>query len=273
MNTHIRKITIVLAALLLFAPSMASALDIPLVDLRIGLRGGPNVNILPEVDENDPEPVYPGFAGIGWFIGGALSFDYLSIIGISIELLYSNEQATGSAEYDEDLGTDQKKEESEFILSNTALHLPIYIRAQVPGGVARPFVHVGVDFAFNRSNHDLTVEQRGDAPPFDGTCDPSIPTIDQPGQTPCEVDPFPDRLYVVDGVDSSTSVLVGLGLDIDVGPVTIPIEFRGLIRPSFDSSITERTVIDTSGDFVTYRYENEWQYQVFVLFGVNYVIF
>lgn len=247
-------------AAVLASASAASALDIPLHDLRIGIRGGPNVNIITEVSESDPTPVYPGFVGIGWFIGGAISYDWMDIVGLTIEVLYSSESASGTAEWDDDVGSDNKKEESDFTLSASAIHLPIYVRGQIPGGVARPFLHVGVDLVLSRSNHDMTVEQGGDAPPFTEGCTPGV-----------DCDPFPSQNFQVDGINSETLFLLGLGIDIDVGAVTIPIEFRGLFNFGQGDSINDRTTSTQGGP--PYSYTNDLSYQVMVLFGANYVIF
>jgi hypothetical protein len=251
----------------LMSAGAASALDIPLHDLRIGIRGGPNINIITEVSEDDPDPVYPGFVGIGWFIGGALSYDFMDIVGLTIEVLYSSERASGSAEFSDDVGppgsSDLKKEQSDFTLEASAVHLPIYVRGQIPGGVARPFLHVGVDLVLSRSSHAMSVERRGDAPPFTPGCTPGV-----------DCDPFPPQNYEVNGIDSQTFFLLGVGIDIDVGPVTIPIEFRGLFNFGHGDSIRDRTRSLGQGEAgERYAYNNDLTYQVMVLFGVNYVIF
>ncbi|MBN1946419.1 MAG: hypothetical protein JW797_12140 [Bradymonadales bacterium] len=249
-----------MATLLCISSTFGWAFDIPLHDLRVGVRGGPNVNILPDVGEEDPTPVYPGFVDIGWFIGGSLAYDFRDFVGIEIEFLYSREVARGTVEYDRDVGTDRKKEESEFGLEATALHLPVLVRGQIPLGVARPFLHLGADFVLKRSDHAMSVTPRGDAPPYTDGCSPGI-----------DCDPFPAFDYAVNPVDSSILLLVGFGLDIDVGAATIPVEIRALIKPGLGDSITDRTVTQTASP--TYLYNNEWQYQVLVLFGANYVIF
>ena len=237
----------------------AFALDIPFIDLRIGVRAGPSLSIISQVAEEDPEPVYPGFFGVGWAVGGALSVDYLSIVGLNIEFIYSRDSATGSVEFDDDLGEDSKKETSDFTLEASQMHLPIYVRGQIPAGVARPFVNVGIDLVFNRTDGDMIVEQGGDAPAYDGVCEPGV-----------ECDPFPQRLYGVEEVDSELFILVGLGLDIEIGPVDVPIEMRGLIRPGFSDSVNDRTVtVDGAPQFL---YQNEWEYQIQILFGINYRI-
>lgn len=255
-------LALIVAALVLGGPVSASALNIPLIDLRVGVRGGANVNILPDVDEPDQAGlVYPGFLGLGWVVGGGISFDYMDIVGIEIDFLYSSEKASGAVEWDRDLGGDNKKEESDFTLEATALHIPILIRGQIPTGLVRPFLHVGVDFAVNRDNADMVVERRGDAPPFTEGCTVGI-----------DCDPFPQELYGANNVDSATSLLIGVGVDIDVrDTVTIPIELRGLLRPGMSSSVVDR-VTEVEGQ-PRYLYNNEWQYQVFIMFGANYVIF
>jgi len=263
-NRRVRQLLACLAlSALLVVPSTTSALDIPLLDLRAGVKGGVNINILSDVFEEDSVPVYPGYFGIGWALGGALSFHYTGPLigaGIAIEFLYSSENATGTIEFDRDLGSDGSKEESDMTLSASGLHLPIYAQVAVGAGVARFFLNLGVDINFSRSGHELVVEQSGDAEPFSEGCDPGV-----------DCDPFPARDFGVNGIDSSTFALIGLGLDIDVGPVTVPVEFRWLVNPNFGNSITDRTNI--TGDLPAFTYNNEWHYQVFVLFGANYKIF
>lgn len=249
-----------LAAAFLISSATTFALDIPLWDLRVGIRGGPNINILTEVVEEDTDPVYPGFVDVGWCIGGSLAVDYMDIVGLELELLYSSESVSGTAEFNGDLGTDSKKESSDLILEASSLHFPIFVRGQIPTGVARPFLHLGVDFVLSRSDHNMIVEQLGDAPAYTDGC--------QPG-TDC--DPFPQQNFHVNPIDSSTFFLVGFGLDMDVGPVTIPVEFRGLFNLGFSDSIEDRVTRTNGG--APYGFNNEWHYQVMVLFGVNYLIF
>jgi hypothetical protein len=258
-----RTAVLVLTLALTVLSSSAAALDFPFIDLRIGARGGPNLNFISDVQEDDPVPVYPGFFGIGWFVGGALSFDYVGPlvgVGMTIELLYSSESASGSVEFDRDLGDDGTKEESELGLSSSGLHLPIYARAMIGAGVARFFVNLGVDLNFQRSDTEMTVEQLGDVAPFTEGCSPGI-----------DCDPFPARDFGVSPVESTTYFLLGMGLDIDVGPVTVPVEFRWLVNPNYPLSVRERTV--ETGGVPEYLYEDAWHYQVFVLFGANYKIF
>jgi hypothetical protein len=256
-----RNLIAVFVAILLFLPPavQAQGFDLPLIDLRLGIRGGPNVNILPDVVEDDPEPVYPGFYDVGYVIGGALSFDYMGTIGIAIELLYSVEPATGTVEFSRDVGEDNTKEESEFILETTRLHFPIYIRAQIPSGVAQAFVHLGVDLVLSSSDQSLTVSQRGDAPAFFDGC--------TPGE---DCDPFPDHLFDTSPIDSMSYFLVGIGLNIDVTAVTVPVEIRGLFNLGLDDSIETRARVNSEGVAL---YNDEWNYQVMVLFGLDYVIF
>ncbi len=256
-----RKLIGICTALLLVMTSAGSALalDVPFVNLRVGARGGPSISIISGVAEEDPEPVYPGFFGVGWAVGGGLSFDYLSIVGLTIEFIYSRDTVTGSVEFDEDLGEDRKKETSDFTLEATQMHIPIYVQAQVPTGVARPFLNVGVDIAFNRSDHAMNVDRRGDAPAYDGVCNPGV-----------DCDPFPNALYDVDEVDSQIFLLVGLGLDIEFEPIDVPIEFRALINPGMSDSVDDRTT--TRNREPNFLYRNEWEYQIQILFGLNYRI-
>lgn len=247
------------AIAVLGSANSADALDVPFVDLAIGVRGGPSMSIISKVSEEDPEPVFPGFFGVGWAVGGGISVDYLDIVGLHIEFIYSSDSATGSVEFDEDLGDDSKKESSDFTFEVTQMHLPIYVRGSIPSGVARPFVHVGIDLVLNRGDHNFVVEQRGDAPAYDGVCEVGI-----------ECDPFPQRLFGADPVDTSFFVLVGLGLDIDVGPVSVPVEFRGLINPGYPDSVRERTTLSTSEP--NFRYGDEFEYMIQILFGVDYRI-
>ena len=58
--------------ILVASAGSALALDIPFVDMRVGVRAGPTISIISDVAEEDPVPVYPGFFGVGWVVGGGL---------------------------------------------------------------------------------------------------------------------------------------------------------------------------------------------------------
>jgi hypothetical protein len=249
---------------LITLPNTGFASDRPLSNISVGLRFGPNANLLSEVEQEHPNPVYPGFFGTGWFLGGGINYTALGVVSLCFELLYSVESATGSMEFEADMGNDRDEEESLFILEGHRLHIPLYLKLQVPRGMVRPFIAAGLDFVVKSSNDKMRVEPQGDARECQGN-------FTNPGGN---CDPYPQEDYQVNPIDDTLFLLFSLGIELNFEPVRIPLELRLLLNPSIGDFLSDRTSVQPrQGERSLNIYDNEWHYQIFLLLGADYQVF
>ncbi len=268
--------------LLVALPASASALDLYGVDLRVGIRGGPNVPIATEPSDIDAYPATPygNFIGFGWNIGWALNVRAFDIAAFVFGVMYSNEKADAIFQLDDvtdcSRGPRCHKQEMAGELSWSAIHLPMVVQVSLPVGVARPFLSFGIDIVLDRSNPRYEPVARDRLPEsLDPVEDGEL--LSQWGQSAvanyalnADVNPDTPNTYA--------GIIAGVGLDIALDQIEIPVEFRLHIYPSAGQSVPERGNFPSRGSNTydpsfTAQYNDMWQMQLFVLFGLDYVIF
>jgi len=275
-----------LCASVVFAPK-AAALDIYGMDLKVGIRGGPNLALMLEPEGGDlyPNIPYTNYMGSGWTLGGAINYRLFDIIALEVGWLYSRESVTGSHELRDvrdcrfTNGCKRQVVGQRFSLS--AHHVPILIQASLPLGVAKPYISLGVDVVFNRSNREL--RPRRDSPlPQD--LDPNDPG-DQPVLAEWETSPRGQnvlRAELNDTPDMYAGLVAGLGVNVALSSIEIPVEFRFHLYPKSGGLLPQRGEFGdpcVSGNCpydpasAPPRYNDMWNMQLFVLFGLDYVIF
>jgi hypothetical protein len=118
--------------------------EVPGLDVGVGPLGASTGNFLDEPSEKAVmssdgrtyRAVYPGFGGLG--VGGGLALDvrYLGIVGLELDLLFTNDEGTGEIN-----GV-------EITLGQSAVHLPILFKLAVPSPLVKPNVFIGWEFVF-----------------------------------------------------------------------------------------------------------------------------
>ncbi len=263
--------------------SPAAALDIYGVDLKIGVRGGPNIAFLPRpTDSSDDDRVNPQglFYGLGWDVGGALQFRAFDIIGLEIGWLYTSEQAEAIIELegvsDCSGGPRCAVQETGARLDFNAHHLPIALHLAAPLGTASPFVTAGIDFVLQRNNRSFSTHA---IDPYPEDLDPiADAALIESWHNSVEANYLGNATLNDDAPERIAGIIAGVGLNIRVDKIEIPVEFRANIYPVTGSTLNERGVfapsgMDTYDERITVQYNDTWNYQLFILVGLDYVIF
>lgn len=283
-TTLVRALTsALLAASALSLPAAASALDLYGVDLKIGVRGGPNVSFLPRpVDVGEDDALNPQalFYGVGWNLGTALQVRAFDIVGLELGWFRSVDSGEATIELEEVLdcshGPRCDVQEVGARIRGVSHHLPIALHLALPMGKARPYVATGVDLVFSRPTREYQIFE----------IDPHPSGLDP--ETQGDLLEYWDssveaQYYLASELNDAhreqiAGIIVGAGLNINVDQFEIPVEFRLNIYPATGDRLRERGDFPPSGTTAydpnfTVRFNDTWNYQLFILFGFDYVIF
>lgn len=234
-----RTMTLLAFGLAALIPSAASAF---LLDVAVGAKGGLNGSAVAAVPEGDTytidgmdyfEPQGPDFYamfGLGGAFGAVLEIRALDIVGIETGIYQSYDNGNGWEDKNLPSGVTAGRVTQEQ--RTTALHIPIMAKASVPGFV-RPTFGLGVEIV-KQTKSELTY--RADV--FDVTT-------------------FNNRYSITPS--SYTMLAFSFALEIDLGPVRIPIELRGGYNTGFRKGLDER--VEASGNPLAPNYEYDGRYQ------------
>lgn len=240
------------AALLAFTiPAEASAF---VLTLSGGVKGGVSgaaVRGVPEGDTFDyngvqrsipqgPE-LYPLF-GVGAGVGGFIEVRAIDIIGLEFGLFQSWDNGNGWEDKNDANGRTIGRVTQEQ--RTRALHIPIMVKASVPG-LIRPTFGLGLELVHQQKS---TLTYRADV--FD--------TTDL--NTRYSIVPSKYALFAF-----------SFGLEIDLGQIRIPIELRGGYNTGFNKALSERAV--ATGDpnrLPNFEYDGRYEGHFGIFTGVIY---
>lgn len=279
-------------------PRTASALDIGGMDLRIGVRGGAAVSFMNKPSDLDlyGSTPYANYMGLGWTFGAALNFRLLGIVGIEAGWMRTLETAQGSIELrdvrqcqPDGSGPCQRQEfDQEF--ERTIDRIPLTLQLALPTGLARPFLNLGVDLVVNQTNRSYAAVARDPLPADLAADDPRLEQwegsyVGQNGLR-ASLNPEINEAYA--------GIIAGVGVDIQIRSIAIPIEFRANIYPSAGALVPQRgrfgdpcVVPDPlTGEIQSQAaplctvgpntppqlYNDRWPMQFMILFGIDYRI-
>lgn len=224
------------------------------LDVGVGVKGGLNGAWAFEVAGQGPNDIgsgesksyYPGF-GLGGDVGLALDVRALGIVGIESGFRVSFDNAEGYNEL--------KDADSQVVLvkinqeqKTTSLRIPLLLKVGAAKGVVRPTFAVGLEFV---RQTDSTISYSVDE--INGRENPSTG-----GRREARNLIEPTNYKVVSGA---------FGVEIDAGPVKIPIELRAQYNLDYGGdSFAERVRVD--GD--TYYYNGQYQGHFGVSVGLIY---
>ncbi len=285
--TRIARAAAVLATLFVALP--AHALDLYGIDLKVGARGGANISLMAEPADADAyrNVPYADYFGVGWNAGVALNFRIFNIGAIEIGWMRSHESANGTIELEDVVDcrrspTNCPRQELEQEFSFDANHIPIVAQVSLPFGVARPFLSIGADLVISRDNREMTVTSPNPLPSeLDANNADNADLLDdwatsaraQAGLA-ATLDPGASETYV--------GLIAGLGVNIVLERVELPVEFRMHLYPESGTTLGERgTFPDACTDEACAyvpgtpapQYNDLWTAQFLVLFGIDYRIF
>lgn len=278
-----RLTTAIVAMVVALAANQAFALDLYGVDLKLGVRGGPNVAFLPRpVDSGEDDAINPQalFYGVGWNVGTAIQVRAFDIVGLELGWFYASEQAEARIELegvsDCSNGPRCSVQEAGARLDYNAHHLPLVLQIAAPLGTARPFVTTGIDFVIARNNRSFSTFERD---PYPENLDPATQgDLIERWDNSVEAAYLRNATLNRDHPERIAGIIAGVGLNIAVDKIEIPVEFRLNIYPVTGSNLSERGVFAPAGtetydDRVTVQYNDTWNYQLFIMVGLDYVIF
>lgn len=206
----------------------------PVVVLNAGLKGGVNMNIMPEPDEDRINVPASTLFGVGF--GGGLAVDAMAwdLVGLEIDVLLAKTEGRGEIDF-------SRLPDIEQTARSTDLHLALLLKLQTPSGVARPTLGLGATFV-----RQLSAEFEMDVP--------GVSTEPPDGEL--------ERNYT-----AFTSVL---GVTADLGPVRLPFELRFLYHP-VDTAPEERVAFPmTTGQPAYFAIYSDWAYQFWLMAGVQF---
>lgn len=231
-------------------------------DLSVGLKGGAMMSTATEVPNltneqmsefnalNQDSGFYPAF-GVGPAVGLALEARAWEVVGLETGFYYTKDDATGW----NDQKTNGKDRGRVFMDQETsALHIPLLLKANAPTTTIKPFLGFGVEFILQQSS---SLSYRGE-PETAG--DPYV-------------ERFAAQLAERNQIEPSSYTLLQLnfGIEIDLGELRIPVEFRSGYNLGWDSSLEARVEAEEQADGSTdLIYNGEYVAHFGVYTGVMY---
>jgi hypothetical protein len=284
-----RHAALLTTIILLTTSTSAKAAEVFGVDLGVGLRGGPNLSLMnkPAGASVYGDTPYETYHGGGWNVGAALNLRLFDLVAFEAGYLYASESVSGTIELQDVRDcrwapSPCLRQEYDQRFSRRVHHVPLVLQASLPTGIARPFVSLGVDVVFKPSNRTYEVTGRSRLPDeLDPNDEGDAALLDlwarsargQAGLN-ATVSNNTDDVYA--------GLVAGIGVDIVLERIEIPVEFRLHLYPASGATIDERG--DFAGPCTTEdcaydparpapAYNDIWTTQFFVLFGLDYRIF
>jgi hypothetical protein len=216
----------------------------PVVTFQLGVKGGVVGSLLTEPDARPVHLPVPTFFGLGGGGGLALEALFADMLGLEIDVFFLS--ASGSGEVRFPGGTKVREH-----LTSSELHVALLAKLQLAYRVgrprtpqteirAKPYFGLGATFVF-QSRSEFTIDRS----------------------------PFP--LDTAIETESYTTLTAAFGVAIQTGPVRLPIELRAQWRP-LDDDPFERAAFspETGRDLTRLAVRSTWEFQFFLLFGVQY---
>ncbi len=247
---RISRLSALLFLTLLTMPVSASAF---LLDIAAGAKGGMNGSLVSAPPEGDtftidgneyfiPQgPEFYGMFGLGGGFGGFLELRALDIVGIETGLHFSYDNGTGWEDKNAVDGTNIGRVYQEQ--RTTSLRIPVMAKASVPGFV-RPTFGLGIEIVNQKKS-----ELKYTADVFD-------------------VSSYNTRYTITPS--TYTTLAFSFALEIDLGPIRIPIELRGNYNTAFRKDLDERVEASGNPSFPNFEYDGKYQGHFALYTGILY---
>ena len=214
------------------------------VTFSIGLTGGLGAAILGKpkdqtLNGENVDPAYPGFAGLMGVIGAQLELRILGYVGIEMDLLYASEH--GSTEISvTDLNTMQTTAFN-ISIGHGAFHLPLLLKAAIPGETATPFFFIGPEFVIPEEDASAEIEGTNDTEVVYGA-------------------------YTED----YTMVAFGLGVEINLPTKGVDMRIPLSIRAGYNPGVGSRNEMTRGGPpFANEEFSTAWEWTIRAQLGTS----
>lgn len=183
---------------------------------------------------------YPMF-GIGGGVGGFLEVRALDIVGLEFGLFQSWDNGDGWEDKNDTFGRTIGRVDQEQ--RSRALHIPIMVKASVPG-LVRPTFGLGIELV-NQQKSTLTYRSSN-----------------------LDVGAYNEH-YLIEPSKYALFAF-SFALEIDLGPVRVPIELRGGYNVGFKKDLQERTTVEGGLPFPYFTYDGAYEGHFGLFTGVIY---
>ena len=228
------------------------------LDLAAGVKGGLTGAWMLEVPANrtvgaqtgESKSYYAGF-GTGGDIGLSLDVRALGIVGLESGVRLSFDNAEGYNDINE-ANTGERLVRVYQRQSTTSFRVPLLLKLSSPSGVVRPVLGLGIEFV-NQTDSSISYEVE------------EVNGREAESQTRArerrnQIEPSNYRLLTA-----------AFGIEIDVGPVKIPIELRAQYNINYaGESFEERVRVEGQGADAIYYYDGAYQGHFGVTIGLLY---
>jgi hypothetical protein len=207
-----RHVGVALLAVLLFLPGKLSASA--LFDFSVGVKGGGGVEVWSEPSAQplwvNTLPLYND-TRVGWSYGGGIFAEvrFLRFLGLEVDLLFFRQVLTETTTWNRGAGKTEER------IEWTSLRIPILVKGVLPLGPVRLWLGVGPEFSIGlKADAEMKVIRgvTGDLPTF------TARTV------------------------TDTYLALALGINIAVGPLSIPIDLRWSYNTSQPEAYDDRIV-------------------------------
>lgn len=244
--------SMMVAALLFVGLIPANAFAFGLT-LSGGVKGGLSGSAVRGVPEGDPYEIngaeysqaqgpdmYPMF-GLGGGVGGFIEARAIDIVGLEFGLFQSWDNGDGWEDKNDTFGRTIGRVNQEQ--RTRALHIPIMVKASVPG-VIRPTFGLGLELVHQQKS---SYTYRADV--FD-------------------VASLNNRYSIV--TSKYALLAFSFALEIDLGQIRIPIELRGGYNTGFNKSLKSRANASGSPQLPSFEYDGKYEGHFGLFTGVIY---
>jgi hypothetical protein len=207
------------------------------------------------------DPKYPGFAGSSIGGGGFIDVRFIDYIGFEFGVLHMTDK--GNAELTITNLANGAQATFDVKLSQPALHMPLLLKAAIPGVIAQPTFFVGPEFVVplaSCKDDDPTRKDKAE-------CQAEVVSTNGGGT-------LGTKYGIVN--NNYISVMFGLGaefkLPIPKVDIRLPLTLRGAVNPGVSSKRDDRELNDVdaqSGVINRVEYRSEWKFEAYASLGAS----
>lgn len=227
------------------------------LDLTAGVKGGLGGSWALEVPENAPTRIdqqsksYYSQFGLGGDVGLAVDVRALGIVGLETGFRFSFDNGDGYNELTQ-AGSDAILVRINQYQRTNSMRIPFLLKVGKPNGIVKPTFGLGIELVRQRqSTIRYDVEEINATEPDDVTTRREERNQIEPSNYPAGT--------------------LALGIEIDTGPIKIPIELRAQYNLKYaGGSFEERVRVEGSGNDATYYYDGAYMGHFGVTVGLMY---